>query len=161
MALGDWCVQPIETADGTKLLTETLAVEPVADIAALTGPDGQAFYDESTAFEVFTEVTAPVPLWTGHVDPNQPLPVWMLNQKGKWISGVVVRYGCAGPMPARICLKMKQRIRGGDSGSPVVDAEGHLVGVVSWSGNTDNAGSIPIACRALPAAVIGDIRHAN
>jgi hypothetical protein len=62
MVLGDWYVERVETATGVTMLAQVYAVEPVADIAVLGGPDGQELFDDAEAFETFTEATRPVPL---------------------------------------------------------------------------------------------------
>ena len=61
MVSGDFYLNKIKTSNG-KLITSTLAVEPVSDIAVLGSPDDQSFPRESVAFQKFCDQVVPVKL---------------------------------------------------------------------------------------------------
>jgi S1-C subfamily serine protease len=158
MALGDFCLEPVETAGGRTFLASVVAVEPVADVAVLGPADGQCgetLADAQMAFDAFTEDVDGVPILSRVPELGAPLAVQVLNRKREWVAGTVTRYGLH---DATLGLEASAPIMGGDSGSPVVDAEGRLVGVISWSGGpaTEGAddggreGAVPFAWLALP-----------
>jgi S1-C subfamily serine protease len=152
MALGDCffepILEPIQTRDGRKFLASVSAVEPVADIAVLEPVDDQRFTEEHDRFEEFTEAVEGVPLFIGKL--LSPRKVYVLGKNG-WITGKITRVGQGG-VPSKIFLYHDAPIKSGDSGGPIVDDHGRLVGVVSWSSGSgpDSPCAIPVAWRALP-----------
>lgn len=151
MVLGDWYVEEIETAKGAKIRVQVHAVEPVADLAVLGEPDNQSLSDDWLAFLDFLSMTWAVPLWTRKPRNQIPVRVWVYGKHGDWFGGTITRYSLRDDdtLGTSIYLQTDRPLEGGDSGSPVVDEEGRLVGVIS---NGDKDGTIPIAYRALPVA---------
>jgi hypothetical protein len=155
MALGDHCLEPVEIPKGAKpFKLNVCAVEPVADIAILGAPDSQVFYDDAEAFDSFVENTRPVHVRGGNFEllegkiHSAPLPIHVLTHTGKWLMGVAKRWGLSlGPT----VVIEGAMIKGGTSGGPVVDGEGSLVGVASWSNEDDGHGRIPLPHLSLPA----------
>jgi Trypsin-like peptidase domain len=118
---------------GRRLLVYPLAVEPVADLAVLGAPDGQWMPEACAAFEQFCETTGAVALATAEFSFNKPIPAHVFTHTGRWISGRVKQMA---PDAPRLVLETDEPIKGGTSGSPVVTADGLLLGVAS-SGNRE------------------------
>ena len=108
-----------------KVWAECLFADPVADIAVLTTPDGQEFYDEAEAYDELTEGAAALRI----VDAPQEGPGWLLTLDGRWVVCTVHHSG--GPL---WIFDAAEPIIGGMSGSPILDADGAAIGVVSCAG---------------------------
>lgn len=163
MALGDYHFEPLRTASGASLVGSVCAVEPVADIAVLMAPDGQALRDESEAFEEWSEATAPVPLAERTLKRGDSVGVQVLTHKREWIAGTITRYDFASLPGATICLAAEHHIEAGTSGSPVVNDAGALVGLVSnyTEDDENHCGEIPVARLALPKWIVDKILDAQ
>jgi hypothetical protein len=160
MAPGDRRLVTIEPRYGTRLRLSVLALEPVADVAALGAPDGQVFPDDAEAFEAFCYMTRPVTVRTADVGSEDgPTRVHVLTHHGAWIEGTAARYG--EPDTVSVCVKAQSKIEGGTSGGPILDEAGHLVGVVSWGSEDALDGMMPRPHLALPVWVWGRIRAAQ
>jgi hypothetical protein len=141
----------VGTLDGSKkdIWTECLFADPVADIAVLGCPDGQEFYEQAEAYDALME-SAPIV----RVGSARSGTGYILSLQGKW-------------KPTE--LKLHHTIRGnglssgptipGQSGSPILNATGHAVAVVSIACETTNskgqrenreAGPQPILKEQLP-----------
>jgi hypothetical protein len=150
MALGDHCLEPVETVTGAKFLLSVCAVEPVADIAVLAAPDNQSFFDDAKAFEEFCEATAPVRVSRDDFERDVDARVHVWTHRGEWIEGGASEPG--GPSGGA-WLQARRHIEGGTSGSPVVSDAGLLVGLVSWSEERTFDGRMPRPHHALPSWV--------
>jgi hypothetical protein len=130
MALGDHFLQEIETTYGVLRVTPR-AVEPVADIAVFGAPDGQVFWNDASAFEVWCDAVVPVPLCREDFPMFQPVPVAVYTHRGIWLEGTIQQ-----PRPDAhgVWITMPDGIEGGTSGSPIVTAQGAIVGIVSQVG---------------------------
>jgi Trypsin-like peptidase domain len=146
MALGDRYIEKIRARNGSVYKVGPCAVEPVLDIAALAALDGQVFFHECEAFERFCEETEPVPLSTDNFQDGVPVPIRVLTHTGAWVSGRASRYGYGWLLAGNIWVEFDASIQGGTSGSPVIDDNGLLVGVISpraeWTINI-RTGSYP------------------
>jgi len=155
--LGEWedILNPIETNDGSRLLVQTYAVEAVADIAALGCPDDQAVSDDAEAFDIFCENTSPLQICCCEFELSHPFQIFIYDHKEKWITGTAKQYRENAP---HLHIIPDQKIEGGTSGSPVVNAIGELLGVVSSSGETVSFdGSIWRPHLALPVRIVQEI----
>jgi S1-C subfamily serine protease len=167
MTLGDCRVEPIETATGLSLTAIVCAVEPVADIAVLEGPDGQELFEAAEAFEEWCEDTIPVELSDRPIIPGEWARVHVLAHTGEWIRGQIKLWGGGSRSYGMIHLQAEAEIRSGTSGGPVVDEEGKLVGVVSQfvevheDRDLDLGGRLPVVTMALPVWVLENIRRAQ
>jgi hypothetical protein len=134
---------------------ECLFADPIADIAVLGAPDRQDLSDECDAYRALTEAAAPLPIadvsgrppWRLDGDKFVAQPalvhqVWMLSLDGDWFSGEALHRG--GPL---VLESAARRIRGGMSGSPILNDEGAAIGVVSLG---ENMSPHPRLCFNLP-----------
>jgi hypothetical protein len=152
MAMGDIYPQPVVVPDGTEFNLCLAAADPVSDMAALWGMDGQECTEDCERFEEWCERTIPVLLLSRKslLEVDESCDVSILTHEHNWLKGTVTRYGPPGQMPGSGYALQASGIKSGDSGGPVVNARGELVGVISWSGTSDY-GAIPVARQALPS----------
>ena len=159
--MGEHFIEEIQTSGVQCFRVGPIAVETVADIAALGGLDNQVFYDDSEAFEEFCAATQAVQLATRNDDVFTKFSVRILSHTGQWIHGT--GQFCNEDRRS-VWLEAESQIQGGTSGGPVIDDEGKLLGVVSLASmkatDTDIDpcnGSIAFASRALPVWLIEQI----
>ena len=60
---------------------ECLFIDPIADLAVLGAPDGQADYDDD-AYDALVEECTAVPV--GTITTTAPCPAWLLMAAGRW-----------------------------------------------------------------------------
>jgi hypothetical protein len=147
---------------------ECLFADPIADLAVLGSPDGQELYEEAQAFEKLIERAVPLPiadvpltrppiaLSTGETILGRPTAEcrgWMLSLEGRWFPCSVVAHSRA--------LSIKdaaEEIRGGMSGSPIVNDDGAAIGAVCVSTLGKKEGDRnPFLARALPGWLLSEI----
>ena len=98
---------------------ECLFADPVADLAVLGPPDGEAWPDEATAYDALTEAAIPIKIaeTTG--------AGFMLSLDGRWFRCTVEHVphliGAACPL---LLTDLAEAIQGGMSGSPIISAAG-------------------------------------
>jgi hypothetical protein len=129
-------------APGT-IAVECAFVDPIHDVAVLTGPDDQAFNEEAEAYDAF--VAARDALRIGR------LPVaatgCVCSLAGAWEACDLE------PWPHGRFVDVKRvRIQSGMSGSPILDADGRAVGLVS----VDDMN--PILANVLPVWALVDLQ---
>jgi S1-C subfamily serine protease len=152
-------VERIRASNGRTYVLSPCAVEPMLDIAALEAVDGQALYEECLAFEEFCEATEPAPVSADDFPLGTSVPVHVLTHEGAWVTGRACRYGLRSLSPGGAAfVEFDAPIESGTSGGPVIDDNGLLVGVISWSGGRH--GSIPRPHLALPVWVWNRIAQA-
>jgi hypothetical protein len=124
--------QLLGTLDGSKsgIWAECLFVNPVADIAVLGAPDGQADYDE----DAYWELTNGAPFL--RIDKARSGPGWALSLDGQWTRTTLeVRHGIYG-----FSLSVDP-VKAGMSGSPILNDSGLAVGIaVLGTETTDKNG---------------------
>ena len=127
---------------------ECLFADPIADIAVLGCPDGQALGDEADAYNVFTEKVTPLRIGAARSGKD-----WLLSlDRPRWI-------------PTTLDLAYRSRslktgpTEAGMSGSPILNDRGKAVGVVCTGTETitasgkrvnENAGHQAILMKNLP-----------
>jgi hypothetical protein len=176
-------LQEITVAGGSRFRVYPQAVEPVHDLAVLGAVDGQWLPHDDDAFDAFCSATLPVPLATEDfyseqdhqanlrrmrrqeaTERRRTAPAYVLAHTGAWIRGRVRQFL---PKAPSLVLETETLIQGGTSGSPVVTADGRLLGVASWVGVTTidgklsgrpdgwaNGGTIPRPHRAAPLYLV-------
>lgn len=157
MALGDYFIEEIRTSRDV-LKCAPLAVEPVSDIAVLGCLDGQEFYDEADAFEEFCEHVQAVPIFNGILKTDEPVPAALLaNKRGKWIEGIARVFHLPwGPEPHT--LWFSESFEGGDSGGPIINEAGEIIGIVSHGGSKSDGSAVCVRpSLALPLWVLRQI----
>jgi hypothetical protein len=100
-----------------------LFVDSVADLAVLCSPDGQRFYDESNAFDLFIDSCHELIVGT----VSNPCDAWLLTLNGSWEHCTVSHF----LNRSLTIIGAKDGIVAGTSGSPVLGADGRALGVVS------------------------------
>lgn len=150
-------LEPVEL-QGRDFQAAVDAVEPVRDIAALGSPDDQRFFAEFDQFSaVMDEVKAIEPATEEHELFEQRDAIVLTHDKG-WVDVTVQQ--CAEGAPV-LMVKAAQKIEGGTSGGPVVDKNGRLLGVVSWTSEQTFDGTfngmITRPHRALPVWLVEKI----
>jgi hypothetical protein len=148
MAQGEFYLSNITTGSGD-LLADTVAVEPVSDIAVLGCPDNQSFPDESDAFDELCERIAPVKLLKRTPKAFKPFPVWIRTHFKNWVAGNATYYGSN----STFAYKTESEILCGTSGGPIVNHAGELVGVVSHGPISRSQGKYVSAAGLLPLAL--------
>jgi hypothetical protein len=117
----------------TKMRRYTLSVsalEPFADIAMLSGSAApQLPFENNELFWSFTEETDPLRLCTEEFELFEPFPVYVFTHEGDWIAGRA-KLSALGPR-AFLLIEFDEDINEGSSGSPIVNGEGQVVGVLS------------------------------
>jgi hypothetical protein len=129
-------------ADEPSIYAELCAVDLCDDFAAFEAPDGQAFPDESRQYEEFAEQAAipvarspdMVPSWEWQDHPGAPAHILMLD--GEWQPCKVHNNG------RLLWVEAGRGFQSGMSGSPILNADGAAIGVVSTSGGQNLAPSL-------------------
>jgi hypothetical protein len=117
---------------------ECLFADPISDVAVLGEPDGQMFYDQPDAYWALVDNVEPFPVSEAPFYPLPDMPfdadldapatsAWLLPLEGPWFPCKVQATGLLWITDAA------QGIRGGMSGSPILDATGAAIGLVSIS----------------------------
>jgi len=128
---------------------ECFFVDPVADIAVIGEPDSQELSDQAEQFRALVE--AAVPLSLGDCPAEKETAAWMLSLEGEWFRCTAQHFG--GPL---ITSKGKKPIQGGMSGSPILAADGSVIGVattsstVGWPKAKEESGTHPRPLCDLP-----------
>jgi S1-C subfamily serine protease len=95
----------------------------------------------------------PVPVSTDDFPIQTDVPVLTLTHTGAWVTGRACRYGQL--LHGDIAVQFDEPIKCGTSGGPVIDENGLLVGVISWSNEgQDPRGPIPRPHLALPVWIV-------
>lgn len=118
----------IVTAVGT-LRVMVLAVEPVCDLAVLGSLGYQEFPEEFEAFEDFCEKISPLIVSQEEFDRDRKISVHICISKNNWIAGKAKQTSGNAPWTY---IETEEQLKGGSSGSPIVDESARLVGVVSF-----------------------------
>lgn len=143
------------------IFAECLFADPVADIAVLGSPDGQALFGEARAYEDFIETIRPMPIGdvgrarpgavlpTGEAILGRPaarMPARLLSLDSQWFGCTVQAY------PHGLFIGCEdQPLRAGMSGSPILSADGNAIGVLSVSGGLN-----PFLARHLPGWLLSE-----
>jgi S1-C subfamily serine protease len=118
----------------------------VDDVAVLAEPDGRELYDECASYEKFTTTAAmmigkpPIAVKSHEWGITNGAAAWVLSLDRKW-QPCLVRNG------GRFLSIKDRKIEGGMSGSPIIDANGAAIGLISTgSGGGDYYGFSQNAC---------------
>jgi hypothetical protein len=142
----EYYFEEIKTQKGN-LKVSPICLEPVSDIAVLGGLDGQEFYDDYIEFERFCAETKPVPICRNKLVVGHEFKIFIYTHEKKWITGV----GCLSfPESAMILIKADEAIKGGTSGSGIINEKGELVGIVSRSSEQNYDGTASHPLLAIP-----------
>jgi hypothetical protein len=146
MALGEYYLEGILTKKGNLKVTP-IFLDPVADIAVLGGLDGQEFYEEYNQFEEFCRNTPPVKICRNKLEVDKKFKIFIYTHEKKWITGIA---SLGIPGSHMLWIKADEAIKGGTSGSGVINEIGEIVGIVSWTSEQDFTGGAQRPLLALP-----------
>lgn len=104
---------------------ECLFANPIADIAVLTHPDGQALFNEHKAYSEFLGTAAALRMG----DIGDRADAWLLSLDCRWTRCAVE----AIPEGGLWIVDAPDGIRGGMSGSPIVTDDGRVIGIIGIS----------------------------
>lgn len=138
------------------LWAECLFVDPIADLAVLAAPDGQADLSaEQEAYQTFMESRPTLRVAT----LERACPVWLLMLNGEW-ERCMVEPGVSGR--SITLIDAKDGHAPGTSGSPILTTDGYVVGVVSVG--SEISGQVqasqpwqPALTKALPAWLLSEL----
>jgi hypothetical protein len=145
---------------------ECVFVDAMADIAVLGSPDNQELSDQAEAYDQLVNSTKPIGVADAPVQGSELLttfgehqvsnptpgvgPARVFSLKGRWLKGQVFRRG------DRLNFEPGKHVVSGMSGSPIIDATGSAIGVVSCSSNLGEATS-PVIVDSLSARLVQSI----
>ena len=137
------------------ITAECLFVDPVSDLAVFGAPDSQELSEEHTAYEHLMAAHAPLPL--APFDSFGRSRGWLASLEGGWFECEVLQNG-----GGIWVFGARKGILGGMSGSPILNAGGKAIGVISSSGSVAGAtstdgGPQPRLTHHLPAGLLQQI----
>ena len=146
MVLGEYFIEEIGTKSGN-FKVAPMAIEPINDIAALGVVDSQEFYDEYLQFEEFCNNTPPIKICRDKLDAGKKFKIYIYGHEKKWITGYAMLSLPESPM---IVIQADEPIKGGTSGSGIINENGEIVGIVSNASEGEYNGIAPRPLLALP-----------
>lgn len=126
MVLGDDFTINIQTYDNSFKI-DTFAVEPMKDIAVLGSADDQQYYEDAKNFEKFYEKTIPIKMCSDKFGIDQEFVSYIFTHKKSWVKAKTIS------RITRLEMYTDELIENGTSGSPIVNANGELIGIMSQS----------------------------
>lgn len=163
MVMGDFYLENTRAAVGDFRLSP-LAVEPCNDIAVLGEPDNQQpdFQRDIELFDLFCEQSTALRLCLQEFELFKSFPVFVYTHEGKWVEGNARQ--CA-ENASSLFVEFDDLIKGGTSGSPIVNESGEVVAVVSVIGGTSpsdmRSGPSPRPHMGLPVWLVNRITGAD
>jgi hypothetical protein len=139
--------------DGDKgILTKPFAAEPVEDVAVLGALDKQ---EDAEQFKAFCERTTPLKLCDAEFPLFNKFPVHVFTHEGGWVAGLAQQCQING---TALLVEFEKSIPGGTSGSPIINNDGVVVGIISWvsepNSNGRCSGSAPRPMLTLPVWMV-------
>jgi hypothetical protein len=151
---GDYFFETICTSNGVTHTVQTMAVEPMSDLAILGAPDGHAsekIGQAADAFRAWCATIRPVPIDVSNIAVGEGTLDAFLFTHDKGVLPVQVSKWR--PASSTLTFHCREPIEGGASGGPVVTHTGRLLGVVS------HGGSAPTFARPIFAAPTWAVRQ--
>jgi hypothetical protein len=129
----------------------------LGSVDAQRGADAE---EQAERFERFCEKTTPLKLCDADFPLFEPFPVYVFTHEGIWVSGVSKQTRLNS---TALHVEFNRPIPGGTSGSPVVNDEGEVLGVISWvsepNPNALCAASVPRPMLTLPVWTVQQIQR--
>ncbi len=130
---------------------ECIFVDPVSDLAVLTSPDNQELSAEADAYDALTDSLRAlriVALPNDALARPQPegTPVWLLSLACEDFKGSMLRHSHFASLK-----NLEGSVDGGMSGSPIVNADGHAVSLVTSTFQD------PALAQALPKWLVDEL----
>jgi hypothetical protein len=153
--------------DGKRTVwAECVFVDAMADIAVLGSPDNQDLSDQADAYRQLVDSMKPLAVADAPAQGSEQLtfgkyqvsnptpgvgPARVFSLKGRWLKGQVFRLG------GWLSFEPGKHVVGGMSGSPIIDAAGSAIGVVSCASNLGDT-SNPVIVDSLSARLVRSIK---
>ena len=153
MVLGEYFIEDIETVNGNYKVCP-ICLEPMLDIAVLGGVDEQELYEWSEEFKEFCENTPPVKICRSKLEVRKKFKIFIYSHEKKWITGYATLIN---PDAPTIWIEADEPIKGGTSGSGIINEKSEIVGIVSFSSEQTYDGIAPRPLLALPVWVCHEI----
>src|SRR5262245_19452650 len=133
LALGDHVMLELTTTCGVVHVAPYM-LDPATDIAVLGPLDNQVCWDQAEAYEAWTESVTPVSICTDDFPFPEPFPAAVYTHHRTWLAGTAKQRRAHAPC---LSVTVSDGIEGGTSGSPIVNMQGAIVGIVSQFGGTE------------------------
>ncbi len=146
MVLGEYFIEGIETQSGNYKVSP-LCIELLNDIAVLGGVDEQELYEWSEQFKEFCRNTPPVKICRSKLEVRKKFKIFIYSHEKKWITGYATLFN---PDAPTLFIETDEPIKGGTSGSGIINDKGEIVGIVSWTSEQTYNGGAPRPLLALP-----------
>lgn len=147
MVLGDYYIEEIKTQSGNLKVTP-LCIEPLSDIAVLGALDNQEFFSEVEQFDEFCRNTQPIRICRTKLEVAKKYKIFIFSHEKKWITGYAQ---LVAPESYTFMIEPDEQIKGGTSGSAIVNEKGEIVGIVSNCSESDEpVGGAPRPHLTLP-----------
>jgi hypothetical protein len=127
---------------------ELCAISLTDDLAVFCEPDGQALWDQCAEYEAFTEtaimIGKPPDALASYLWKSDPgMAAFVLSLDGEWRACTVHNGG-------RFLSIINGGVKGGMSGSPIINADGVAIGVISTSDASGAESINPCLMDCLP-----------
>jgi hypothetical protein len=127
MAMGEYFLEELKTHAGI-ITSAPVFVDPCSDIALLSEPDGQELITQWEQYDEFCMNTSPIKISKMKLEVGKKYNIFIFCHEKRWITGSAQIFN---PHSHFINVKANEQIKGGTSGSAIVDEMGEIIGVVS------------------------------
>jgi len=147
MMLGNYYVENISTRSGN-LVVSPVCIEPIKDIAILGPVDSQELHNEYRLYDEFCGNTFPVKVCRSKIEVGKKFNIFIYTHKKKWITG---KAKLSFPDSPVLWIEVDEQIKGGTSGSAIVNEKGEIVGIVTNASESEKSdGMAPRPLLTLP-----------
>jgi hypothetical protein len=156
IALGDHVIYYIDRPEGEPIWCSPVCIDPCSDLAVVGPCDSQTFAERHSDFLSFFEDVVPIGIRRDPLRLDEATPCEIRTHLRTWVSGKLTRHSDS----PWAWLHADENIFGGTSGSPIVDDDGQILGVMSiagGSGDVTNSGPHSIPSLWLPSWLLASV----